>query len=131
MKKIIGALAVLAFLVGCGCQQDAVNNQEALEMSEASYDCQGENIDAVFNNEGEEQGVQLTFLDRENVSITLPRVEIEMGAQYTDGDIVFWTNEENAHLSMEEEGKGIECIMVVKEETADPAVFDEEGKQVN
>lgn len=113
MKKAIGVLAVLAFFVGCGCQQ---NEEEGNVVDgdftgdSVMYSCQGEEISAVFSEvEGGLGAVQMTFINRDNARIALSQVESVSGARYSDGSVVFWVADNQAMLMVEGEESSLEC----------------------
>jgi len=111
-KKVIGAVAVLVFLVGCGGQQDEDVNYDNMAQpsdSAVTYNCEGEEIKADFNNDVDPKTVDLFFIAKDT-KITLPNVEAGSGAKYSDGDVSFWTHQGEAILSMESTNNSINCI---------------------
>lgn len=132
MKKMFGALAVLAFLVGCGCQQnnEEKNGEQNLEGT-IVYDCQGEEVQAVFDNSVTPAVAELSFINRDQVIITLSRVESASGAKYTDGDIVFWTQGNEAMLTTESGEKELSCVIMDPASDEEMgAAFDENGNEI-
>ncbi len=126
-KKIIGAFIAFAFLVGCG-GQDNLDEQEGTQPNNATviYDCEGEMINANFNNETEPSTAQLHFVEK-NVNIPLNNVESGSGARYSDGDITFWTHQGEATLSIEGTDKSINCV---EKTTSEDNTVDENGNIV-
>lgn len=126
MKKIFGALAVLAlvFLVGCGSQQtdDDMENTTKNQSGVITYDCQGEEVQVKFDNEAVPAIAELLFINRENVAVALPQVEAATGVKYSDGNVIFWTQEEGAMLTMEDSDKSLDCMVA----DLDSEMIDEE-----
>ena len=112
-KKIVGAVAALVFLVGCGAEQkdDVVENEEILSPSESAvtYNCAGEVVKVDFNNDAEPKTAELFFMAK-NTKLTLPNVEAASGARYSDGDVVFWTHQDGATLAMEGAEQSLNCM---------------------
>ncbi len=128
-KMVFGVIAALVFLVGCGEQTKELNESGAQPNDGAvTYDCQGEDIKADFNNDVDPQTVDL-FFTAKNTEITLPNVEAASGAKYSDNDITFWTHQEEANLSIESTGQSLNCVEV-EDAAGDNAVTDANGNVV-
>ena len=133
MKKMFGALAVLVVLAGCGGQEKD-NEEGSMNFADSSiiYDCQGEEVYAEFDNTVSPSIVKLSFMDRDDVSIVLENVETGSGAKYMQGDVVFWTHQGEATLSMNDEGsESLTCTEVSDDMSKDAEVMtDENGNTV-
>lgn len=130
MRKILGILAVCTFLVGCGGQDGSTslqekNGGETIEGVALMYDCQGEKIQAVFNNDETPPIVQLTFIDHNNVNIILSSVEAASGVQYSNDNVIFWMQQDEAMLSMSDTEQSLNCMIIDNEiNTTDESVID-------
>ena len=112
MKKVLCILAVFTFLLGCNGQLPKNNANDApqkIEQTTVIYDCQGEQIQAVFKNDEVLPVVQLTFIGRENMAIILTNSRSASGAKYSNGNTMFWTHQGEAMLSMEDTGQNLKC----------------------
>lgn len=117
MKKIVGVLAVCAFLVGCGTQNEEEHVEkksggEPIDGIVTMYNCQGEQVQAIFNEDEMSPVVQLMFVDRDSADIILPRTKATSEMQYSNGNVIFWTHENEAMLSMEDTGQSLNCMRV-------------------
>ncbi|MEA3322999.1 MAG: MliC family protein [Patescibacteria group bacterium] len=130
-KKVIGAVIVLTFLVGCGCQQGATDDSNVQEGDQTganaiTYNCGDQTIKADFNNETEPKTATI-YAEDKNASVTLPNVESGSGAKYSDGEFTFWTHQGDATLSVEDSGKSLNCT---EEASATDEIVDENGNTV-
>jgi membrane-bound inhibitor of C-type lysozyme len=133
-KKLIGVVAVLTFFVGCGCQnsgEDSINVQEGEQVGAdaITYICDGQTIKASFDNEVEPHTATI-YVEEKNVSITLPNVESGSGARYSDGEITFWTHQDEATLSIEETDKIMNCQKDATMGAVAGEFIDENGNKV-
>jgi membrane-bound inhibitor of C-type lysozyme len=110
-KKVIGAVAVVAFFAGCGCQQNkdetTTNNTQPSDNAVA-YTCDGEMIKVDFNNEAEPKTATI-YVESKGESITLPNVESGSGAKYSDEEFTFWTHQNEATVSIAGTDKTLHC----------------------
>ena len=112
MKKDLCILALFTFFSGCTGQLPQNNAKDApqkIEQSTVAYDCQGEQIQAVYKNNEVLPVVQLTFIGRENMVLILTNSRSASGAKYSNGNTVFWTHQGEAILSMEDTGQNLKC----------------------
>ncbi|XLQ19676.1 MAG: MliC family protein [Candidatus Moraniibacteriota bacterium] len=111
-KVIVSAVAALIFLVGCGGQDKDVEENVVTQPSESAvtYDCEGEDVKADFNNDVEPSTATVYISGQE---MTLPNVEAASGAKYSDGEVTFWTHQGEATLSMEGTDQSLSCVEVM------------------
>jgi len=130
-KKMIGVVAVLTFLIGCGCQQseDTVDDNESQQPSAnvVVYDCEGETIKADFNNDVDPRTATIYVTGTE---LILLNVEAGSGAKYSDGDVTFWTHQGEATLSMEDTGASLNCVELAGAIEDSDVIVDENGNVV-
>ncbi|MEN8252123.1 MAG: hypothetical protein ABFQ53_00885 [Patescibacteria group bacterium] len=117
-KLMIGTVASLAFLVGCGCQQndkvdtteeDTEGTEQVIEGT-ITYDCEGEKVRVEFNNELEPKSANLTFLSNDATLLLTGAVdETESGIMYSDGEITFLVQKDEAKLSIEGREQALNC----------------------
>lgn len=128
-KKTIGAFIALAFLVGCGCQQneeDVTSEVTQPSDSAVTYNCDGEMVKADFDNAVEPSIATIYLVDRDK-SMTLPNVESASGAKYSDSEFTFWTHQGEALLSIEGTDKSLNCQ---EESAATGGIVDENGNTI-
>ena len=130
-KKVIGgAMAALIFLVGCGGQEDDVEENMVTQPSESAvaYDCEGEDLKADFNNDVEPNTVTIYVAGQE---VSLINVEAASGAKYSDGEVTFWTHQSEAVLSMEDTGASLNCAELKNPAGSESDVIvDENGNTI-
>ncbi len=112
-KKIIGVIAMTAFLCGCS----ASNTQETNEMKPATtdeniinYSCNDQKLEAKFNTDGDT--VELFFAEKKAEPVKLKSVVSASGAKYSNGKIIFWEHQGDAYLQMDgEESESVKCVL--------------------
>jgi membrane-bound inhibitor of C-type lysozyme len=110
MTKLFAVFAALVILTGCGGQDDVVVNEDQKMEGVVTYDCQGEIVVADFNNSVSPNTAQISFSDRDHAPIILTHVESASGAKYVAGNIIFWTQQNEATLSMDDMDSNLSCI---------------------
>ncbi len=117
-KKMIGAVAVAAFLCGCGANTTQNNDdtqQTMPDINTVMYNCGDQTLKAKFGSEGEK--VELFFTGKKHEPIVLNSVVSASGAKFSDGKIIFWEHQGEAYLQMDgEESKSTTCTVAGTED---------------